>query len=237
MKALMPTNVGAVIAARSCLPVIVCLRVGVQAEPSLARVQLPRRSSVAGYVRMAAGRGIGGTLALTWWLFRPDDSRKWMTEKIDDAGAYLHQRCDPPTIALATALARARRWRRREVAPGARARGCRQLRRAWYHSGWRARSITATTFTLVFEQDGDDRVHGDRLADDERHRDRKPRVLHRVRLLYQTRPAGEKRGGGGFKGGENEASRERGGSARRENEDEREERTRTRTREREEGGS
>ena len=167
MKALMLTNVGAVIAARSCLPVIVCL-----IEWAFMGRSLPgARStfSLAGVVGFAgfyivddAGVTVDGASGYVWlfiwWMLLALQMTygKWMTEKIDmtqwERVFYTNAFAIPPTVLLFYATGEnaavgdafvgenAMLWLGASCAMGV----------GISYSGWKTRTvITATTFTLV----------------------------------------------------------------------------------------
>mmetsp|Transcript_12794 Transcript_12794/g.30875 ORF Transcript_12794/g.30875 Transcript_12794/m.30875 type:complete len:316 (-) Transcript_12794:203-1150(-) len=167
MKALMLTNVGAVIAARSCLPVIVCI-----IEWGFLGRSLPGPRSVlsltgvvgfaAMYIKFDTGvavKGVEGYVWLfVWWLLLALQMTygKWMTEKIEmtqwERVFYTNAFAIPPTIVLFFA-----------TGENAKVSDLVMGDSAWFwlaascamgvgisYSGWRSRSvITATTFTLV----------------------------------------------------------------------------------------
>ena len=167
MKALMLTNVGAVIAARSCLPVIVCL-----IEWAFMGRSLPgARStfSLAGVVGFAgfyivddAGVTVDGASGYVWlfiwWMLLALQMTygKWMTEKIEmtqwERVFYTNAFAIPPTALLFYATGEnaevgdtyvgenAMLWLGASCAMGV----------GISYSGWKTRTvITATTFTLV----------------------------------------------------------------------------------------
>jgi len=167
MKALMLTNVGAVIAARSCLPVIVCLiewafmgraLPGARSTVSLAGVVL-----FAGvYIRHDSGVMVDGASGyvwlLVWWVLLALQMTygKWMTEKIEmtqwERVFYTNAFALPPTFLLFFVTGEnaevndvflgdnALLWLIASCVMGV----------GISYSGWRTRSvITATTFTLV----------------------------------------------------------------------------------------
>ena len=167
MKALMLTNVGAVIAARSCLPVIVCI-----IEWAFMGRTLPSlRStlSLAGvvgfasmYIKFNSGVSVAGfegfVWLFVWWILLALQMTygKWMTEEITmtqwERVFYTNAFALPPTAVLFFA-----------TGENAKTAGIEMTQSAWVwllascamgvgisYSGWRTRSvITATTFTLV----------------------------------------------------------------------------------------
>ena len=170
MKALMLTNVGAVIAARSCLPVIVCLIewafMGRALPGARSCLSLAGVVAFAGlYIRNDSAVDVEGlegyAWLLTWWLLLALQMTygKWMTEKIEmtqwERVFYTNAFAIPPTIALYYGTGESAKV----AAPGGVALG--EYAYTWLvascvmgvgisYSGWRARSvITATTFTLV----------------------------------------------------------------------------------------
>ena len=167
MKALMLTNVGAVIAARSCLPVIVCLIewafMGRALPGARSCLSLAGVVAFAGlYIRNDSAVDVEGlegyAWLLTWWLLLALQMTygKWMTEKIEmtqwERVFYTNAFAIPPTILLFFFMGEFGNVSDVEMGDG-----------AWFwliascvmgvgisYSGWRTRSvITATTFTLV----------------------------------------------------------------------------------------
>jgi len=167
MKALMLTNVGAVIASRSCLPVIVCVIewafMGRALPGARSTMSLFGVVGFAGlYIKNDAGVMVDGASGyvwlFVWWLLLALQMTygKWMTEKIDmtqwERVFYTNAFAVPPTVALFFATGENNEME--DVFIG---------ENAWLwvvascvmgvgisYSGWRARSvITATTFTLV----------------------------------------------------------------------------------------
>ena len=167
MKALMLTNVGAVIAARSCLPVIVCLIewafMGRALPGARSCLSLAGVVAFAGlYIRNDSAVDVEGlegyAWLLTWWLLLALQMTygKWMTEKIEmtqwERVFYTNAFAIPPTIVLFFATGEnaevedtyvgenAMLWLIASCAMGV----------GISYSGWKTRSvITATTFTLV----------------------------------------------------------------------------------------
>mmetsp|Transcript_12022 Transcript_12022/g.29172 ORF Transcript_12022/g.29172 Transcript_12022/m.29172 type:complete len:316 (-) Transcript_12022:288-1235(-) len=167
MKALMLTNVGAVIAARSCLPVVVCA-----IEWAFMGRALPSMRSVVSlsgvvafatmYIKFDSGvavAGIEGFLWLAlWWILLALQMTygRWMTEKIEmtqwERVFYTNAFALPPTAVLFMA-----------TGEQAKVAGLEMGNSAWFwlaascamgvgisYTGWRSRSVTtATTFTLV----------------------------------------------------------------------------------------
>ena len=167
MKALMLTNVGAVIAARSCLPVIVCL-----IEWALMGRSLPgARStmSLAGvvgfaslYIKNEAGVMVDGASGyvwlFVWWILLALQMTygKWMTENIEmtqwERVFYTNAFALPPTFLLFFVFGENVKVRVVFLGENAMlwlAVSC-VMGVGISYSGWRTRSvITATTFTLV----------------------------------------------------------------------------------------
>ena len=94
MKALLLTNVGAVIAARSCLPVIVCIIewafMGRSLPSARSTLSLAGVVGFAGlYIRFDSGVDVNGTSGYVWlfiwWMLLALQMTygKWMTEKIE----------------------------------------------------------------------------------------------------------------------------------------------------------
>ena len=117
MKALMLTNVGAVIAARSCLPVIVCLIewafMGRALPGARSCLSLAGVVAFAGlYIRNDSAVDVEGlegyAWLLTWWLLLALQMTygKWMTEKIEmtqwERVFYTNAFAIPPTISFAS---------------------------------------------------------------------------------------------------------------------------------------
>ena len=167
MKALMLTNVGAVIAARSCLPVIVCIIewafMGRSLPSARSTLSLAGVVGFAGlYIRFDSGVDVNGTVGYVWlfiwWMLLALQMTygKWMTEKIEmtqwERVFYTNAFAIPPTILLFFVTGEFSAVGDAEMGDG-----------AWFwliascvmgvgisYSGWRTRSvITATTFTLV----------------------------------------------------------------------------------------
>jgi len=167
MKALMLTNVGAVIAARSCLPVIVCLIewafMGRSLPGARSTLSLAGVVGFAGlYIANDAGVTVDGYAGYVWlfiwWMLLALQMTygKWMTEKIEmtqwERVFYTNAFAIPPTILLFFFTGEFGNVSDVEMGDG-----------AWFwliascvmgvgisYSGWRTRSvITATTFTLV----------------------------------------------------------------------------------------
>lgn len=167
MKALMLTNVGAVIAARSCLPVIVCLIewafMGRSLPGARSTMSLAGVVGFAGlYIKNDAGVMVDGASGyiwlFIWWLLLALQMTygKWMTEKIEmtqwERVFYTNAFALPPTFILFFATGEnsevqdvflgenAIMWLLASCVMGV----------GISYSGWRTRSvITATTFTLV----------------------------------------------------------------------------------------
>ena len=228
MKALMLTNVGAVIAARSCLPVIVCLIewafMGRALPGARSCLSLAGVVAFAGlYIRNDSAVDVEGlegyAWLLTWWLLLALQMTygKWMTEKIEmtqwERVFYTNAFAIPPTIALYYGTGESAKV----AAPGGVALG--EYAYTWLvascvmgvgisYSGWRARSvITATTFTLVGVLNKMATIAFTVIVwpNDASVTGIASLVFCiAFGLLYQDAPKrGEKRGGGGgFKGGE-----------------------------------
>ena len=228
MKALMLTNVGAVIAARSCLPVIVCLIewafMGRSLPGARSCLSLAGVVAFAGlYIRNDSAVDVEGlegyAWLLTWWLLLALQMTygKWMTEKIEmtqwERVFYTNAFAIPPTIALYYGTGESAKV----AAPGGVALG--EYAYTWLvascvmgvgisYSGWRARSvITATTFTLVGVLNKMATIAFTVIVwpNDASVTGIASLVFCiAFGLLYQDAPKrGEKRGGGGgFKGGE-----------------------------------
>ena len=167
MKALLLANVGAVIAARSCLPLIVCLLEwafmgrglpGVRSTLSLVGIV----SFAVLYINHDAGVVIEGAVGyawlLIWWLLIALQMTygKWMTEKVEmtqwERVFYTNAFAIPPTILLFFGTDESHKMK--DVVVG-------ENWELWLafscimgvgisYSGWRTRSlVTATTFTVV----------------------------------------------------------------------------------------
>jgi len=167
MKALLLVNIGAVIAARSCLPIVVCLIEWVFMERKLPG---PRSAlSLSGvvffaflYIRLSTSVAVGSVRGcawlFSWWMFLAICTTygKWMTEEIImtqwERVFYTNAFAIPPTVIIF--LTSGELGQISEV-------NLRNDALCWLilsclmgvllsYSGWKARSITtATTFTLV----------------------------------------------------------------------------------------
>ena len=162
-----PNTVGAVIAARSCLPVIVCIIewafMGRSLPSARSTLSLAGVVGFAGlYIRFDSGVDVNGTVGYVWlfiwWMLLALQMTygKWMTEKIEmtqwERVFYTNAFAIPPTILLFFVTGEFSAVGDAEMGDG-----------AWFwliascimgvgisYSGWRTRSvITATTFTLV----------------------------------------------------------------------------------------
>lgn len=165
MKALMLTNVGAVIAARSCLPLIVCV-----IEFLLMGRSLPNRRSVASlmgvvggasvYVLNDSGIKVTGTEGIfwigSWWVLVALQMTygKVLTDKIVmsqwERVFYNNFFAIPPTIALYYGMGEnQKQMLSKDGALSYLMLSC-VVGVAISYSGWKCRSVvTATTFTLV----------------------------------------------------------------------------------------
>jgi len=167
MKALMLTNVGAVIAARSCLPVIVCIIewafMGRSLPGARSTLSLAGVVGFAGlYIRNDTGVNVDGVEGyawlFAWWILLALQMTygKWMTEKIEmtqwERVFYTNAFAVPPTIVLFLGTGEYGKVADLELGDFAwtwLAASC-AMGVGISYSGWRARSvITATTFTLV----------------------------------------------------------------------------------------
>ena len=167
MKALMLTNVGAVIAARSCLPVIVCLIewafMGRSLPGARSTLSLAGVVGFAGlYIRNDTGVNVDGlegyAWLFAWWILLALQMTygKWMTEKIEmtqwERVFYTNAFAIPPTIVLFLGTGESGKVADLEMGDNAWTwllASC-AMGVGISYSGWRARSvITATTFTLV----------------------------------------------------------------------------------------
>ena len=167
MKALMLTNVGAVIAVRTCLPVVVCLIewgiMGRALPGARSTLSLTGVVFFAGvYIRHSAGFAVEGMIGYFWlfvWcilLALQMTYGKWMTEKIEmtqwERVFYTNAFAAPATLVLFFVTGEAGKIREVVFGP------------AWHiiliascvlgvgisYTGWKARTvITATTFALV----------------------------------------------------------------------------------------
>jgi len=167
IKALMLTNVGSIIAARSCLPVIVCLiewaflgRALPGVRPTLSLLGVVFFAGL--YIRTDAGLAVQGMSGYVWifiwWVLIALQMTygKWLTEMIEmtqwERVFYTNMFALPPTIALFFGTGEMRKTREVVFGP------------SWQiflvmscimgvgisYTGWRTRSvITATTFALV----------------------------------------------------------------------------------------
>ena len=112
MKALLLTNVGAVIAARCCLPAIVCVIEWAFMDRTLPTMRsLVSLSGVIGfgalYARLSSGFVVSGSLGyiwlFTWWIFLALSMTfgRWLTEKVEMTqwGRVFYNNCFalPPT--------------------------------------------------------------------------------------------------------------------------------------------
>jgi hypothetical protein len=167
MKALLLVNIGAVITARSCLPLIVCLiewafmgRTLPGARSTLSLIGLVGFAGL--YIRNGTGASAVGATGFVWlfiwWLLTALQMTygKWITEKIEmtqwERVFYTNAFAIPPTILLffgtgdsnrIEGLVLGENWILWLVASCIMGVGI-------SYSGWRTRSIiTATTFTIV----------------------------------------------------------------------------------------
>ena len=167
MKALMLSNVGAVIAARSCLPVIVCLIewafMGRSLPGTRSTLSLAGVVGFAGlYISNDAGVTVDGASGYVW-LFRwglllalPLTYGKWLTEQIEmtqwERVFYTNAFAIPPTVLLFFATGENASLNETYVGDNAAlwlVASC-AMGVGISYSGWKTRTvITATTFTLV----------------------------------------------------------------------------------------
>ena len=167
MNALLLTNVGAVIATRTCLPVIVCIFEWAfldRALPSTrSTVALAGVVGCAGlYIRFNTGVTTTGRLGYVWlavwWVLLALQMTygKWITEKIEMSQwerVFYNNACAiPPTVVISFATGEASKLKNVGVGPGASIwlfASC-AVGTCLSYSGWKTRSmITATAFTLV----------------------------------------------------------------------------------------
>ena len=167
MKALLLTNVGAVIAARSCLPVIVCLieyffmgraLPGARSATSLAGVVFFAMTYIKSSSSVDVDGASGYAWLFVWWMLLAVQMTygKWMTEKIEmtqwERVFYTNAFAVPPTALIF--LSTGEYSQARDVVLGENATlwllaSC-AMGVGISYCGWKVRTvITATTFTLV----------------------------------------------------------------------------------------
>ena len=165
MKALMLTNVGAVIAARCCLPIIVCIiewafmgrmLPGARSALSLSGVVFAAGLYITSDTGVDVQGGAGMFWLLTWWLLLAVQMTygKHLTDNIKmsqwERVFYTNAMAVPPTIVLYYSTGENNmEFKNGDGATFYLLLSC-VVGVAISYSGWRCRSvITATTFTLV----------------------------------------------------------------------------------------
>ena len=165
MKALMLTNVGAVIAARCCLPLIVCviewafmgrMFPNSRSIASLIGVVLSASFYISNDTGVSVDGGAGMFWLLTWWLLLAAQMTygKHLTDNIQmtqwERVFYTNALAIPPTIVLYFATGEnTMEMKNGDGAMFYLVLSC-VVGVAISYSGWKCRSvITATTFTLV----------------------------------------------------------------------------------------